>query len=184
MYNSSINTTSQGNQSDQSVHLHLIDHVRLLDLRLVQPHLAERLHQVRLLQHVRLWAGAGPGVVRLHRQGVSMTQLIHPRDPSVPTLSEVDFALKRLKIVMASIETQQNLNRLEMQNAVKVQRYGLAAQTQDQVTGLMAAYNLVHLEMDQLKHLRHQVELYEKSLASQWFETQGSLAAALTGEVK
>jgi hypothetical protein len=84
---------------------------------------------------------------------------------SVPTLAEIDYALRSLKDTMNLIQHRQALTETDIQDQVLRRDYASAAFTQGMKTGLQAAGTLLRIEMDTLEHRRLAVERYNDTIA-------------------
>lgn len=113
-----------------------------------------------------------------------MNQVKQVRDPSVPTLGEINFAIRCLHDALSSIEAFRGESQRVQHQAVGQARFGDATCHQGTVIGLLNASNAVRVEIDTLKHRYRQVELYEKGMAHVWSQHQGSKATVLTGETE
>jgi len=94
-----------------------------------------------------------------------MIMTTHKHRPhGVPTLEQIDYALRGLKDALHSIEVRQKMNRDDQRDEVQKGNYANAATLQGVGIGLTMAETLVRVEIETLESRRQAVENYEASL--------------------
>jgi hypothetical protein len=86
---------------------------------------------------------------------------------SVPTLSEIDYALKSLKDTLDLVVHRQEMAETDIKEQASRGDYASAASTQGMKTGLMAAETLLRIEIETLEHRRLAVESYLYTIGAQ-----------------
>lgn len=86
---------------------------------------------------------------------------------NVPTLREIDYALRSLKDTLDLVQHRQEMADGYIKERVAESNYAEAAVLQGSKSGLMAAETLLRIEIETLEHWRLSVEQYLNAIATQ-----------------
>jgi hypothetical protein len=86
-------------------------------------------------------------------------------DPAVSTVREVDYGLRVLKDALQMILARQKLNETEKQEQIRQFNYANAATLAGMHVGMLAAENMVRIEIQTLEMRRNAVMAYDGRIA-------------------
>lgn len=84
------------------------------------------------------------------------------RPHGVPTVDQIDYALRGLRDALHGIETRQQMNRTDQRDEIAKANYANAATLQGIGIGLVMAENLVRVEIETLEGRRLAVEQFDR----------------------